>query len=104
MQVQTKNKSKSSTRKDRNPYLRLIPLPFPQLKKLTFHIMHRADNPFLRSGSFSGSAAAPPALPAPPATGPEEAAAAPPPDPTFRRISLTSFPSSAYSHINDTIR
>jgi hypothetical protein len=50
-----------------------------------------------RSGSFSGSGAA--SLP-PVAPGPEGAAAAPLPEPTFRRRSLTSFPSSAYSLIN----
>jgi hypothetical protein len=102
MQVQTKKKSKSSNRKDRNPYLRLIPLPFPQLKRLVFHVMYRVDNRFLRSGSFSASASAPLAPPA--AAGPEEeTAGAPPPDPTFRRRALTSFPSSAYSRINDAI-
>ena len=58
---------------------------------------HTHDRRILPSSFFSSSLGASSAVPAPPpaAAPPAAGAAAPPPDPTFRRRSLTSLPSSA---------
>jgi hypothetical protein len=83
---------KALSRKDRNPYPRPIP---PSLLCVSVKISKTTAGKISLPSTFSSSLASSTAAPADaPAAGPE-AAAAPPPDPTFRRRSLTSLPSSA---------
>ena len=93
--VCSENEVMKLSRRGRNPGLR--PTLPSLVGKLAIRLVWISDliAPSSFSSSFSaGASAAPPAAAAAPPEG--AAAAAPPPEPTFRSMSFTSLPSSAY--------